>query len=84
MSKLPGKANTVQMRPGDELVIMRRRFEEVEDAETHEKAITHQDVLIAGVRCPEDLEITGGEISGEFDEDQKFILVRLRCRNVAS
>lgn len=78
------KTNTVQFRPGDELVISRRRFHQTTDPETQEKEISHEDQVVASVRCPEDLEVTGGEILPDWEENQKFVVIKLKCRNLGT
>lgn len=82
INRVSSNVNTVVMRPGDELSISRKRTVTEKDPETQEETTNHEMQEITSVRCPEDLEITGGSVEGEFDEDHKFVVIRLRCRNI--
>lgn len=77
----PTRGNTTVLRPGDELVLLRRRFDMKRDEETLEETVISSDQEISVVRCPEDVEIYGGDMFSEFDENNKFIVIRLKCRN---
>lgn len=77
----PTRGNTTTLRPGDELVLLRRRFDLKRDEETLEEITITNDQEISVVRCPEDVEIFGGEMFSEFDENNKFIVIKLKCRN---
>jgi hypothetical protein len=77
-------AGEFELRPGDEVLLVRRRrvtTEKIdEDTGTSSPSVSVEDTTFAAVHVGDQMIVAGGHIEPAWEEDKHFLVVKLKAR----